>query len=312
MTNTTERKPISLSLVRSCSEAIKPVFIEFEDLRPANFEIPDLIKAGEEVLYVKARDFIGVVPRSEFAVQKIKPSRKAIGRSKGSFVHSEYELQNPDGSKQTLVVFSTREYEAQFKNKVYDEIESSEFIRAKVVSFTEYGTILIYKGVMVEMNDGSFSDKTVPSRSVLSIGEEVDVRFRKFRNRKQKVIVDPVIPFPKMSYNEPLDKTTIKKGQIFNGEIKKIDSTSVQVVIGRDVTGGRNVGIKAVCRHPHPAISQYLSMDVPVRVKILSDNNGKSNFFRGSIEDINRDFVDDHIFEYRQKLEEHNASKEDA
>ena len=300
-----EHKPLTISVVRALHEQEKPVYLEFEKLEPAGFEIPEIVDYGEPVLYVRAKDFIGIVPNSKFSIQKIKPSKRVVGKTRAAYVYGEFQLTNPDDSTTPLVIFSTKDYQAEKKVDVLNEIESAEFITAKVMSFNTYGTQLLYKGLVLEMNNRSFTNKVVSPDTVLTPGDEIDVKFRKYRNRKQKIIVDPVVAFPVPSYEEALDFDKIEVGKVFNAEIRKLEPTYIIVKIGRDNSEGKFQPILVRCRHPHPVVSQYLAVDIPVRVKIVKKSTGKQ--LAGSIIDIDRDFVDDNILEYRRAIEERQA-----
>lgn len=306
-TETQKHRPLTLGLVHSLTEREKPIILEFAELKPSTFEIPDVVKAGEQILHVRSEGFMGVVPTSLFSIQKQKPNQGTVGRTRMGYVHSEYELQNPDGSKLPLVIFTTKDYERELKSGALETITTSESIPAEVMSFTEYGAILRYEGLLMELNNTSFSGKSVPVSTVLSVGDVIDVRFKKFRSNGRKIIVEPVIPFPHPSYLNELDRSTINRGDVFLAEVKNIGPMSIRVSIGREVKGNQNSPMSVMCRHPHPAVSQYLSKDIPVQVRI---NKVTDRRIDGIIVEINRDFVDDAIFEYRQRIAESQAQTE--
>lgn len=303
---TKEHRPLTLGLVRALAKKSSPIYIEYTTVQPATFEIPNLVSAGEDVMVIRSADFMGVVPKSELSFQKSKPDNRLIGQSRGAYLLDEYELENADGSTTNLVILSVKAFEKERKADVLEDLQSSEFVTAQVSGFSEYGAILRYKGLILELNNGSFSGKTVPASTVLSVGDEVDVVFRKFRHGGRTIIVDPLYPFPHPEYMNPVDRSALEVGQVFNAEIRNITPTLISVSIGRDTEGGRNFPMLATCRHPHPAVAQYLSADIPVRVKLTK----VGRHLRASIVDINRDYVDDAIFEYRQMVSDKMAERE--
>lgn len=305
MSNNKEHRALPLGLVKSLQERKKPIIVEFVRFGRANFEIDGVVAINDPILYIKSDDFVGIVPKSEFSIQKVKPSERLVGKTRLAYVHSEYQLENPDGSKQVLVIFSTREYEQELKQDAIDEIVNSAYVTATVLSFTEYGAMLQYKGLTLELNDGAFSGKSVPARTVLSTGDEIDVVFRKFRNGGRKILVQPRYQFPMPDYMQPRDRATLEKGQVFTAKIRSITPNSVLVSIGRDHSRGQNQPILVSCRPPHPAVAQYLTLDTPVRVKLTKVGDR----MHGSIEEINRDFVDDAIFAYRDLVAQKQAEK---
>lgn len=295
-----KHKPLELYQVNYLNQMKRPIILNFNSFGYAEFDIPGVVDIGDPILFIESKDFIGIVPKKEFSIQNSKPSESFVGKSRKGFVKSIYDLENNDGSLSKLIIFSTKEYELDIKEDVLNEIENSDILKATVTQFSEYGAILNYKGIILELNDGAFSKKTISTKTIFSIGDTIYVKFKKFRNNKRKILVSPIIPFPKPDYLKELSLEDIDKDKTYNAEIRKLTANKIIVSIGRN---DKNNPINVICKYPLSLLG-YISKDIPVRVKITNSDK-KNKILFGFITDINRDFVDDSIFEYQRLIDEY-------
>lgn len=282
--------------------------LKIKDVVVINFDIPGVIESGQKAAIVDVDGGQGMIPNSEFSVSASLNTR-IIGKTRNGYLKEIVNIEYEDGSTEKLAVFSTKDYEKEFRKGRLDELQAKGSVVAEVIGFTDYSVILLWNNIRLELfNNGLFGrHKNLSAEMFLSLGSKVPVKLKKIAKNGKLIQVEAINKLDDPVYTNEIDQTLIEDGQEMTGIVVERDQNNISVQVGRNsgASGGKKGKIIVRCFHPHPAIDSQVFEDQVVRVKITEAKVKKSGnvALRGIISSVYPHYIDDAVVQFRSELD---------
>ena len=282
-------------------------YLPIIDIVTMNFAIEGFIKEGEKVLVVDVDGGRGLIPESEFSITQ-GVSERIIGKNRRGYLKEIVNLEYESGEKESVAIFSTKEYEQKIRAGKFDELKAQEFVEAEVIGFTDYSVILLWNSIRMEMfRKGMLGRHTdLDLKLFLSEGDKVPVKVKRIAKNGRLVQVESLYQLQDPVYTKVISPESISVGDVFTGIVTERDLNKITIQIGREEKNKVFYKLLVNAPHPHPAIDDMIFEGQVVSVKIYKKNGHK---LRGSIENVDPHYIDDAIFQFRELLDSHKSTK---
>lgn len=275
------KKLLTIGKVKQAYENNKPVFVKIQKIIRLQNGLGVYIPKGIEVAKVQTeKNFIALIKKEEYELYHNsfpKNDKKKLYRPMQVLVTNIFEV----GGKM-IVLLSGDKYQRSIRENVLKEIESVNSFKAKVVGFMEYGAILEYKNIKLELSNSNFSfNKDISLNRVFHLQDEIEVKFDRLKKNGRIIRVIPTKMFPKPDYLEVKNFEEFQLDDIVKGKIVNTTPATVSVMLGYDSRKldaktnkpqGRMSMIVATMDHPEPVLDEMVVDNMPVTVQIYKIN----------------------------------------
>lgn len=189
-----------------------------------------------------------------------------------------------------IYIVSAREYTRLKNQPILEELKAANFVKARVIGFSEFSAILDYKGLQLELTNKDFSSRgTVSVSDVFRPNDVIPVVFDRVKKNGRVIKVKALSPYPKPEYLDIKSISDFEIGEVYLGKIIKTTPTAISVMLAYDSAApkddqGRPTGFERMivltAQHPEPILDEYMIKNLPVEVLITKP---AEPLFRGKI-----------------------------
>lgn len=274
-------KILTIKKIKQAYNDQTPVFVKIQKIIKLKHGLGMYIPQNIEVAKVQTeKNFIALIKKEEYELYHNsfpKNNKTKLYRPFQVLVTNIFEV---DGKM--IALLSGDKFQRSMRDKVLEEIKQADSFTAKVVGFMEYGAILEYKNVKLELSNSTFSfNKDISLDRVFHINDQIQVKFDRLKKNGRVIRVVPITMFPKPEYLEVKDFNHFQVDDIVKGKVVNLTPASVSVMLGYDSRKldpntnkpqGKMSMIVATMEHPEPVLDEMVIENMPVTVQIYKIN----------------------------------------